>query len=1016
MWRAAAFQALLLGEPKNPADDYIAHASDLLTQTVFSLSLGGTAFLAFCLLRARWPDVYAPRGRLLFAAPARMGKTFLGWIGMVLEAKDFDIMYSAGLDALLVLRLFKMLGALSATAAAIGLLVVVPLKVALDPAARDRDHRQAAGPGAADARSWYNRITTAAMGSEHALAVHFAFAYVFTALVYFYFARFAYQAVSLRWHYLLRVRNTRPARSVMVTGIPPELAGERQLQAHFERNGLGRVASVEIVPRVGRLGVLVRRRWRLLRAIEDRVTEILGNPCAAPGYDRDRLHALLTSMHGDGARRDEAVRLLIQWARPRYRSARGGRRLARMLDELEAVARRFHHADSVVQHARREWFAAHDGRPERSSSVGFVTFADAAAAHMAAQAFTYAQPFQLRAELAPEPRDVFWDNVTLPRSARLARGAVALLTYMLMLVYWLTMAFLLSALVSLDSLKGYFPWLPDVAEKNRWLKGLFQYTTPTFTLSLMNACVPYILSWLAALSGIQSRSGIQRSVLRRYFIFLVSNVLLIFTVSRAVLTDYEKWIENPALIPKLLATRLPTAAPFFMDYVILFGLGYYPIQLLQIGSIFVAAFRRMVCRTPREFADAMRPNQIDWAFILPQPMLVFVIMATYSSLAPLVFVLAAVYYVIAYVVTKYLVYYVYARQFETAGEFILPVLKMLTGSLWHYYCLIIGLCALKGAIIYVLLLIPLLWANGYLLSDVSRQFYEHGKFVPLDMWTSAGSGGGGSGGGGHSSAQSLSAAANHHHPHPDDSQPTTTEAEMDASRPSHNTSTDYLQPRPHVPPPLGTILDSIDSEYRGAASWAWERLERQAARVWRAAFSRIYVDPQRQPDIFRDLDRCYSIGAQAGTPGHAQPGGGGGILLPSLSETDYRDDGYDDDDDDLEQGTAAEATRPLLPLQRAGGAGTRSAPNVMTPRFSTTFDDNGGTAATTVGGMRAELMLGRDQRESKIAPDAFTDFDQSPISLLDGVLDQGLAVYEHPYLIARLPTLWLPMKKPFSLE
>ncbi|KAJ1844964.1 hypothetical protein LPJ70_002716, partial [Coemansia sp. RSA 2708] len=78
-------------------------------------------------------------------------------------------------------------------------------------------------------------------------------------------------------------------------------------------------------------------------------------------------------------------------------------------------------------------------------------------------------------------------------------------------------------------------------------------------------------------------------------------------------------------------------------------------------------------------------------------------------------------------------------------------------------------------------------------------------------------------------------------------------------------------------------------------------------------------------------------------------------------------------------------------------------PNTVTPRFSTTFDD---------AQMRAELMLARDQRESQIVPDAYTDFSQSSVSLLEGVLDEGLAVYEHPYLIGNLPTLWLPTKAP----
>lgn len=922
-----------ISDPKlpDPARDHPMRASDLLTQTMFAAFLGGSVFAAFCLLRFRWPDVYAPRGRLLYAAPARMGKTLLGWITMTLKAKDFDIMYSAGLDALLVLRLFKMLGMLALASAVIGLGMVVPLKVLVP------EQAESAKPTVSDA-SWYDRITNAVMGSKHPLVIHFAFAYVFTALVYYYFGRFAYQALALRWHYLLRVRNTRPARSIMITGIPTELEAEGALKQHFERAGFGTVVSVEIVPRISRLGVLVRRRARLLLEIEEQVAELLGNPCQHSDYDRDHLLHLLLDVDETEDTRIEACRLLQLWALPKFTSsARRARKLESRLEKLQVLLRHFHHSDSVITRVRQEWFSSYDGLSDRSSTVGFVTFADSASAHSAAQAFTCSQPFQLRTELAPEARNVYWDNITMPLSSRLPRKVLVLGAYGLMLVYWLTIAILLSTLVSPKSLKWLFPRLPGLVEKNRWLRGFFEYTIPTFILSLMNASIPYILNWLASLSGIQSRSDIQRSVLQRYFFFVIANVLLTFTVSGTVLADYEKWVENPALIPKLFATNLPRIAPFFMNYIILYGLGYYPIQLLQLGSISLAVFRRLVCRTPRQFANALRPNYIDWSFILPQPMLVFVIMATYSSLAPLVCLFAAVYYLIAYLVTKYLVYYVYTRQFETAGEFIIPVLKLLTGSLWHYYCLIIGLCALHGAIGYVILLLPLLWMNAYLLSDVSRQFYENAKYVPLDLLNSIG-------------ATSSSTNILQRPPVPQGSQETNEDEDV---QPSHTTSTDYLLPRPHVPTPFGALLDAVDSEYRGSFSAMWEKTQTFLHRLAAYLFSKIYIDPQLTPETFRDLDRCYSINNPAS----------------SVEEEEE---------------------------------------NTVSPRFSATFEET--TAGSNVV-MRAELMLGRDQRESKIEPDQYTDFTQSPISLLDGVLDEGLAIYEHPYLVGYLPQLWLPMKQ-----
>ncbi|KAJ2614333.1 hypothetical protein H4S08_001761 [Coemansia sp. RSA 1365] len=163
----------------------------------------------------------------------------------------------------------------------------------------------------------------------------------------------------------------------MVTGIPKELAEEQRLRQHFETgDGLGSVVSVEIVPRIERLGVLVRRRSRLLKMIEEQVTVILGNPCSAVDYDRDRLYSLLMS-HGtinnieeiDG---QQDMRLVLRrWSLSRYHTQRGLRKLEGMMDKLEIILQQFHHSDSVIQQVRHEWFASYDGKRERSSTVGF---------------------------------------------------------------------------------------------------------------------------------------------------------------------------------------------------------------------------------------------------------------------------------------------------------------------------------------------------------------------------------------------------------------------------------------------------------------------------------------------------------------------------------------------------------------------------------------------------------------------------------------------------------------------
>ncbi|GKT62998.1 DUF221 domain-containing protein [Colletotrichum tofieldiae] len=79
---------------------------DVWVQLGLSLILGISAFVTFCILRPRWPTLYAARKRRLdpsIGLPT-LPNTFFGWIPALYRVTEEQVLASAGLDAFVVSR------------------------------------------------------------------------------------------------------------------------------------------------------------------------------------------------------------------------------------------------------------------------------------------------------------------------------------------------------------------------------------------------------------------------------------------------------------------------------------------------------------------------------------------------------------------------------------------------------------------------------------------------------------------------------------------------------------------------------------------------------------------------------------------------------------------------------------------------------------------------------------------------------------------------------------------------
>ena len=80
-------------------------------------------------------------------------------------------------------------------------------------------------------------------------------------------------------------------------------------------------------------------------------------------------------------------------------------------------------------------------------------------------------------------------------------------------------------------------------------------------------------SALTYMQGYRARSWIEYSLLRKYFLFLLVNVVFIFLVASTYWQLIRELAESPAKVPEKLATALQQgrAKHFFLSYVMLQG-------------------------------------------------------------------------------------------------------------------------------------------------------------------------------------------------------------------------------------------------------------------------------------------------------------------------------------------------------------------------------------------------------------------------------------------------------------
>lgn len=708
---------------------------DIYVQLTISLSLGLSAFLVFCFLRPRWPTLYSARKRhsdpnIIPALP----DSFLGWIPALYRVTEAQVLASAGLDAYVFLNFYKMAMRLFAVMLFFAAAVLWPINHAfeedidLGPVPR-RNRSTIYDPDFDFYRQSYGHSSPLSMfdtddddippdgwiyWNKPHLWSYLAFTWFFSLLTLYYMNKETFNVIRVRQDYL-GTQSTVTDRTFRLTGIPLDLRTEVKIKEFVENLEIGNVNSVTLCRKWGEIDGLMTERDAVLRKLEEAWSVYMhkrpaigvarsrhpGNGAGGLGTDNNEQGSNENSqlLTGDG---NHAV---LETPRPKTRIRFGifnfRSRLADAIDYYEEKLRRL---DEQVIAARKKEY--------KPTATAFVTMDSIAACQMAIQALVDPRPGQFLSKPAPAPTDVVWKNTYTPMWRRRLQSWVITIFITVLTILWVLPVATLAGLLSICTIEKASPALAEALLRHELTKALVQTALPVGVVSLLNVLVPYLYDYLANYQGVISQGDVELSVVSKNFFFTFFNVFLVFTVFG---TTSRFWpvlrnsLRDTQYIALTLASSIQTLSNFYLNFIMLQGIGLFPFKLLQFGSVCMYPIYRWGAKTPRDFAEIVQPQLFSYGFYLPTALLVFILCLVYSVLpgCHLVLFLGLCYFTLGFFVHKYqLVYSMDQPQHATGGAWRIICYRIILG-LCIFQVVMAGILSLRGAFYGAALVIPL---------------------------------------------------------------------------------------------------------------------------------------------------------------------------------------------------------------------------------------------------------------------------------------------------------------------
>ncbi|KAE8009682.1 hypothetical protein FH972_006106 [Carpinus fangiana] len=300
----------------------------------------------------------------------------------------------------------------------------------------------------------------------------------------------------------------------------------------------------------------------------------------------------------------------------------------------------------------------------------FVSFKTRWGAAVCAQTQQSSNPTIWLTEWAPEPRDVFWDNLAIPYvELTIRRLLMAVALFFLTFFYMIPIAFVQS-LANIEGIEKVLPFLKPLIEKDV-VKSFIQGFLPGIALKIFLILLPTVLMTMSKIEGFISLSSLEKRSASKYHLFILVNVFLGSLIAGTALQQLKQFIEAPTGdFPKTIGMSIPMKATFFITYIMVDGWSGIAVEILRLVPLVMFHIKNtFLVKTDQDREQAMDPGCLDFATSEPRIQFYFLLGLVYSVVTPVLLPFIVAFFTFSFVVFRHQIINVYDQKYESGAAF-----------------------------------------------------------------------------------------------------------------------------------------------------------------------------------------------------------------------------------------------------------------------------------------------------------------------------------------------------------
>ncbi|XVF82089.1 hypothetical protein PTKIN_Ptkin16aG0016000 [Pterospermum kingtungense] len=307
-----------------------------------------------------------------------------------------------------------------------------------------------------------------------------------------------------------------------------------------------------------------------------------------------------------------------------------------------------------------------DNLKQKELPVAFVTFKSRWGAALAAQTQQHTNPLLWITEMAPEPTDVSWRNLAIRYKLLPLYKIGVILAASLLTIFFAVPVTAVQGIAKYEKLKKWFP--PAMAIE--FIPGLSSVVTgylPSAILKGFLYIVPFAMLAMAKLGGSISKSKEEIKTCNMVFYFLLGNVFFLSLISGSLLDEIGQSFSHPKHLPSHLAGLVSSQADFFITYILTEGLSGFSFEILQPGLLLWDFLKSHTYRRGKE--KDLYLYSLQYFRIIPTVSISILIGIVYAVIAPMMLPFLIVYFFLGYAVYITQIQDVYDTVYDTFGQF-----------------------------------------------------------------------------------------------------------------------------------------------------------------------------------------------------------------------------------------------------------------------------------------------------------------------------------------------------------